>query len=54
MRAILIVQEGTAQEIADLALALQGQQPLFSLDEVVKHVRESMAESMKLKSDYQL
>ena len=54
MRAILIVQEGTAQEIADLALALQGQQPSFSPDEVTKHIRQSLTESMELKRDYQL
>lgn len=54
MRAILIVQEGTAQEIADLAQALQGQQPSFSSDEVTEHIRKSLMESMELKKDYQL
>ena len=53
MRAI-IVQEGTAQEIDGLALALQGQQPSFSPDKVVEHIRKSLTESMKLKSGYQL
>lgn len=54
MRAILIVQEGTAQEIADLTLALQGQQSSLSPDEIVEHIRESLTKGMELKKDYQL
>lgn len=57
MKAILIVQEGSAQEIAGLALALQGQRSALSPDEATKvaeQVRESLTEGMELKGDYQL